>query len=48
MAYVDRGAIYRDRRDFERAAADFGQALKINPKSAAAYNNRGFALWNRA
>ena len=46
-AYYNRGSRYRDKRDFERAAADFGQAIKLDPKNAAAYNNRGFAYWNK-
>ena len=29
----NRGSVYRDKRDYDHAAADFGQALKINPRA---------------
>ena len=29
--------------DYERAIADFNEAIRLDPKDAAAYRNRGFA-----
>lgn len=40
-AYNSRGNIYYDERDYERAMADFTQAIEIDPQFAIAYNNRG-------
>ncbi len=34
---------YRDKREFARAIEDFGRAIAADPKSAVAYNNRGFS-----
>ena len=33
----------RSRGDYDRAIADYGEAIRINPKFALAYNNRGDA-----
>jgi tetratricopeptide (TPR) repeat protein len=38
-----RGTAYRLNGDLDRAIQDFGQAIKLNGKFAAAYNNRGVA-----
>jgi tetratricopeptide (TPR) repeat protein len=42
-AYNNRGLAYRWKREYDRAIADFGEALKLDPKYAAGYNNRGLA-----
>src|SRR5262249_46900702 len=42
-AVTNRGAGYRLKGDYERALADYNQAIKPNAKFAAAYNNRGVA-----
>jgi tetratricopeptide (TPR) repeat protein len=41
--YDDRGAEYLDKSDYERAFADFNQALRINPVFHVAFFNRGLA-----
>jgi tetratricopeptide (TPR) repeat protein len=43
IAYASRGGIYLDKRDFERAIADFDQAIQLDPKSSRSYNARGRA-----
>src|SRR5262245_34375444 len=42
-AYYFRGVEYRDKGDLDRAIADLGQAIMLDPKYALAYNNRGLA-----
>src|SRR5262245_61150390 len=42
-AYYFRGVEYRDKGDLDRALADLGQAIKLDPKFALAFNNRGLA-----
>ena len=42
-AFNNRGLAYRIKGDLDRAIQDYGQAIKIHPKSAVAYNNRGVA-----
>jgi tetratricopeptide (TPR) repeat protein len=42
-AFNNRGAGYRIKGEYDRAIADYTQAIKLNSKFAAAYNNRGVA-----
>ena len=39
--YDNRGLAYRMKGDLDRAIADFDQAVRLDPKSSAAYNDRG-------
>jgi tetratricopeptide (TPR) repeat protein len=41
--FNNRGVAYRVKGDHERAIQDYGQAIKLNAKFAAAYINRGVA-----
>ena len=41
--FNNRGVAYRLKGDHERAIADYGQAIRLNARFAAAYNNRGVA-----
>jgi lipoprotein NlpI len=41
--YYYRGTIYTQKRDHSRAIQDFGEAIKLDPLLAQAYNSRGFA-----
>jgi tetratricopeptide (TPR) repeat protein len=41
IAYDNRGTAWRDKGDRERALADYGEAIRLNPNNALAYNNRG-------
>jgi lipoprotein NlpI len=41
--YGNRGKAYEDKGDFDRAIADYNQAISINPGNATFYNNRGIA-----
>ena len=41
--YYHRGTAYYDKGEYDRAIADFDQALRLQPKSAATYNYRGLA-----
>jgi tetratricopeptide (TPR) repeat protein len=43
----DRGVASLDRKDYDRAIADFTEAIRYKPKYAAAYYNRGFAHLDR-
>jgi tetratricopeptide (TPR) repeat protein len=43
IAYNNLGAAYREKGEQDRAVADYGRALELNPKYASAYNNRGVA-----
>src|SRR6266700_4904961 len=42
-AFNNRGVGYRLKGDYDRAIADYNQAIKLNAKVAIAYNNRGVA-----
>lgn len=41
--YYNRGIEWRGKREYDRAIADYTQALRLNPKHASAYINRGIA-----
>ena len=40
-AYNNRGNVYQDMDDNDRAIADYDMAIKLEPNYAAAYYNRG-------
>ena len=42
-AYNERGLIYIGQQKFQMAADDFDSAVRIDPKFAAGFANRGFA-----
>src|SRR5262249_49326476 len=42
--FSGRAAVYRELGDLERALADCTNAIRLAPRSAGAYNNRGF-MW---
>lgn len=41
IAYTNRGGTYSDKGEFDRAIADFDQAIKLSPNLVGAYYNRG-------
>lgn len=46
-AFQHRGQVLAERREYERAIADFTYSLKLNPKFTAAYNSRGNIYFSR-
>jgi len=41
LAFINRGNVYRDTEQFDRAAADYGEAARIAPTDARGWRNRG-------
>jgi tetratricopeptide (TPR) repeat protein len=41
--HIRKGDAFFDSRDWDQAIAEYGEAIKINPNLADAYNNRGMA-----
>ena len=39
--YNDRGILHFEQKDYDRALADFDQALRLEPDNANFHNNRG-------
>jgi len=47
LALVQRGIFRRDVGEYSRAVADFGRALRLDPRLASAYVERGIAHFER-
>ncbi len=47
IIYINRGAAYYYKGQYDRAIADFDQAIKLNPKDAEVYFIRGNAYQNK-
>ena len=43
VAWRQRGLIWNEKKDYDKAIADFNEAIRLDPKLALAYNNRGNA-----
>src|SRR5215469_7095242 len=43
IAFNNRGNAYHDEKDYDRAIADYDQAIKLKPDYAHAFGNRGLA-----
>ena len=48
VAYVNRARSYSDKKDYDRAIADYSEAIKLDPRLATAYNLRGLAYLKQA
>ncbi len=42
-AFNNRGNAYKIKGDYDRAIADYNEAIRLDPKMAQLYNNRGLA-----
>jgi tetratricopeptide (TPR) repeat protein len=42
-AYIGRGYIWRDKKEYDIAIADYGDAIRLDPTDALAFNGRGVA-----
>ena len=42
-AYHNRGIAWGEKKEYDKAIADFDEAIRLDPKDAVAYNNRGIA-----
>src|SRR5262249_23135343 len=45
-AYSRRGEAYADLKQWDKAIADYSEAIKLNPNSAGLWNQRGLAYGN--
>jgi tetratricopeptide (TPR) repeat protein len=47
LAFNNRGAAYNNKSDWDRAIADFTEAIRLDPNYAAPYRHRGFAYMQK-
>jgi tetratricopeptide (TPR) repeat protein len=47
QSYSNRGIAYGNKGEYDRAIADYGKAIEINPKYVGADNGRGSAYSRR-
>lgn len=48
LAYAYRGIAYAAaKKDYDRAIADLSEAIRLDPKYIATYNNRGYVYFNK-
>jgi tetratricopeptide (TPR) repeat protein len=47
ITYNNRGSVYDDKGQYDRAIQDYDQAVRLDPNYANAYNNRGIAYANK-
>ncbi len=43
LAFYNRGSVWHQKKELERAIADYSEAIRIDPKLAPAYYSRGIA-----
>ena len=41
-AYSNRGVVFYENKEYDKALQDYDKAISLDPKLANAYNNRGF------
>ena len=46
-AYDNRGNSYYEKKDYDRAIADYDQAIAINPNFTSAYDSRGNSFYEK-
>jgi cytochrome c-type biogenesis protein CcmH/NrfG len=46
-AYIALGDAYAKEGDYDRAIAEYTQAIRLDPNDVLAYYLRGFAYWNK-
>jgi Trypsin-like peptidase domain/TPR repeat len=46
-AYNNRGNAYGRKSDYDRAIADYSEAIQLDPKKAEIFNNRGFTYFDK-
>ena len=44
-AYISRGIVHRQNKEFDKAIFDYSEAIALDPKSSLAHNNRAW-LWS--
>jgi tetratricopeptide (TPR) repeat protein len=47
VAFTNRGFAYKSKGQWDRAIADFSEAIRLNPDFDAAFNNRGNAYYGK-
>src|SRR5215471_13192294 len=46
-AYLDRGNVYLDAKEYDKAIVEYTRAIELNPNLAEAYNNRAYASYSK-
>jgi tetratricopeptide (TPR) repeat protein len=46
-AYLNRGSVYHDKKEYDKAVSDYSEAIRLNPNYALAYGSRAHAYRNQ-
>ena len=47
FSYINRGAVYHSKGDYDHSILDYTKAIELNPNDPSAYNNRAISYYGK-